>query len=808
MPSTHTVSLLLSIATPALHATLPPVWQETTIARPSTDTPASEITLERIMGDPEWIARSPERAYWSADSRRVYFERERAGDNESSRQLFELDLASGRSRAVPDAELSVVDARGGVLDADRSTKLFARHGDLFLLDLTTFEERPLTRTTASERPLGFVGANPLFERDGSWLVRDLTSGFERELADLRWADAPDDDEGEEGDYLERQQERLLDVVADRKAARDRARERSRTERELDPTRLQPIYMGDGWRESQSAVAPSGTHALLAVTRGNSRGGERDSMPVWITDSSWVEPRDVRAHVGFQDHDDTELRLVDLENRVVHTIALDDLPARGDDPLAFLDEPSEDGEAPEVDRGVSISRLSWSRDGAHAAAQVRSHDNKDRWIVVVDLEGAVRVVEHRRDEAWIGWSFNEQGWLDDGRLWFLSEASGWSQLYLWDPSDESLTRATEGDHEVSDVQLASDGRTLYFSANAAHPGQTEVWRLDTNGGTPEQLTRLGGLTTFDLSPDGRSLLLQSSFPLQPPELYVQAAEPSANPRQLTDTVEPAWSAMPWIPPRIVGVPSDHGRPIWTRVYLPPDEVALPEGERPLVMFVHGAGYLQNAHFGWSRYFREFMFHSLLAHRGYVVLDMDYRASSGYGRDWRTAIYRQMGTPELADYLDGLEYAVAKYGVDPAKVGIYGGSYGGFMALMALFKEPGTFAAGAALRPVTDWAHYNHGYTSNILNTPERDPEAFERSSPIEFAQNLEDALLICHGLVDDNVLAKDSIRLAQRLIELGKDDWELALYPNEPHGFVVPSSWRDEYARILELFEEHVRGVDR
>ncbi|MEO0651887.1 MAG: prolyl oligopeptidase family serine peptidase, partial [Planctomycetota bacterium] len=222
---------------------------------------------------------------------------------------------------------------------------------------------------------------------------------------------------------------------------------------------------------------------------------------------------------------------------------------------------------------------------------------------------------------------------------------------------------------------------------------------------------------------------------------------------------------------------------------------------------GAGYLQNAHYGWSRYYREFMFHSLLAHRGYVVLDMDYRASSGYGRDWRTAIYRQMGTPELEDYLDGLEHAVAEYGVDPAKVGIYGGSYGGFMSLMALFKAPGTFAAGAALRPVTDWAHYNHGYTANILNTPERDPEAFERSSPIEFAEALEDALLICHGLVDDNVLAKDSIRLAQRLMELGKDDWELALYPNEPHGFVEPHAWRDEYARILELFEEHVRGVE-
>jgi dipeptidyl aminopeptidase/acylaminoacyl peptidase len=162
----------------------------------------------------------------------------------------------------------------------------------------------------------------------------------------------------------------------------------------------------------------------------------------------------------------------------------------------------------------------------------------------------------------------------------------------------------------------------------------------------------------------------------------------------------------------------------------------------VVFVHGAGYLQNAHLGWSSYFREFMFHTLLTRRGYVVLDMDYRASRGYGRDWRTAIYRQMGTPELEDLQDGVAWLVDHHGVDPGRVGVYGGSYGGFMALMALFKDPDLFATGAALRPVTDWAHYNHPYTSNILNTPELDPEAYEASSPIEFAAGLEKPLLLC------------------------------------------------------------------
>jgi dipeptidyl aminopeptidase/acylaminoacyl peptidase len=136
-------------------------------------------------------------------------------------------------------------------------------------------------------------------------------------------------------------------------------------------------------------------------------------------------------------------------------------------------------------------------------------------------------------------------------------------------------------------------------------------------------------------------------------------------------------------------------------------------------------------------------------------------------------------------------------------MYGGSYGGFMTLMALFTTPDSFACGAALRSVTDWAHYNHGYTANILNTPETDSLAFAKSSPINFAKNLKNPLLMLHGMVDDNVQFQDIVRLSQRLIELEKDQWELAVYPVENHGFKERSSWLDEYKRIFKLFEQHL-----
>ena len=115
----------------------------------------------------------------------------------------------------------------------------------------------------------------------------------------------------------------------------------------------------------------------------------------------------------------------------------------------------------------------------------------------------------------------------------------------------------------------------------------------------------------------------------------------------------------------------------------------------------------------------------------------------------------------------------------------------------------FACGAAMRSVTDWAHYNHWYTSRILNLPQGDDEAYRRSSPIYFADGLQGHLLIAHGMYDTNVHFSDVVRLAQRLIELGKENWEMAVYPVENHGFVEPTSWVDEYRRIYELFERAI-----
>jgi dipeptidyl aminopeptidase/acylaminoacyl peptidase len=446
------------------------------------------------------------------------------------------------------------------------------------------------------------------------------------------------------------------------------------------------------------------------------------------------------------------------------------------------------------------------------AAARSADNKDRWLVTLDPEsGKTDIIDVLHDDAWVReaslGSASMEFLPDNRRISFLSERDGWMHLYTLDVSAPRAQprQITEGRFEIDAVDVSLDGRTFYITSNEEHPGERHLYAVAVEGGPRTRITTMTGSHDADVSPDGSMLGVVHSYSTRPPEVYVMPNRPGAEAKQITVSPTADWRSFKWIDPRLVTFKARDGATVWARLYRPEMAGAKPDPLRPGVVFVHGAGYLQNAHKYWSTYYREYMFHNLLASRGYVVLDVDYRASQGYGRDWRTAIYRHMGRKDLEDVVDGARYLVASQGVNAERLGVYGGSYGGFITLMAMFTTPDVFAAGAALRPVTDWAHYNHGYTSGILNVPQDDSEAFRRSSPIYFAEGLKGALLIAHGMEDTNVFFQDSVRLAQRLIELRKENWELAAYPVENHSFTEETSWADEYKRILKLFETHLRS---
>ncbi|MGX5731518.1 prolyl oligopeptidase family serine peptidase [Pseudoxanthomonas beigongshangi] len=765
---------------------------------------SAPLTIEQVMADPDWIGPPVERAWWSWDGRHVQYELKRPGS--LVRDTYTQAIGGGSAaERVGDAERGGLDAPNPQIDARGQRMVFVRNGDVFLRDLRSGALTQLTRSNDTEAQARFASDGGVIWRNGNDWYRWSPQTGVSQAAVLRAEKDPA--AAPKPDALREQQLRTLDTLSRDRALRDAARQQDAAWRKADGSRAPaPIYLGAEVTIADSAMSPDGRWLVVVTQAKGADEGQEGKMPMYVTESGYEEFQSVRTRVGRNEPVPQSLWLVDVAAGTVRPLTYDTLPGIAEDPVAALRKAAGKdplkGNRPVRVESESNPAIAWSDDGRQVAVQVHAVDNKDRWIATVDLANARLQPRHRlTDPAWINWNNNEFGWLPDGSLWLLSEQSGHSHLYTVQGSGKPRQR-TSGRWEATSPVPTADGSAFFFLCNRANPADYEICRLDLAGDAVTEVTALDGVERFALSPDDRRLLVAHSSAYVPTQLSVIDAAGST-PVALTDTRTPAFKAREWIQPEIVQVPSKHGAgQVWGKYYGP--KVMEPGKRYPIVMFVHGAGYLQNVHHRYPTYFREQMFHNLLVQRGYIVLDLDYRASEGYGRDWRTAIYRNMGHPELEDYLDGLDWLVETRQGDRDRAGIYGGSYGGFMTFMALFRKPGVFKAGAALRPVVDWTQYNHEYTASILNTPELDPQAYRTSSPIEYAAGLQDHLLIAHGMIDDNVFFRDSVVLTQKLIELHKDNWELAPYPLERHGFTRADSWLDEYKRVLKLFENNLK----
>jgi len=750
---------------------------------PAQTTKPFDFSIKNIMRGPELYGRQPTDVRWSADSKWIYFTWLEPGTDwrETPKQF--------RVRAVPGSKPE----RVSIQQVDSSGARFARsershngrftavefNGDLYINDLNAGTTRRLTQTVEAERSPQFSGNDRqiFFARSGNVYSIDLSSGFLRQLTDIRPGPAPVDSAKAQGQRgrLEQQQRDLFESVRDR----IRADSIARAERlQRDSLGLKPVYLQSGEQVSEFSISPAGG-SLLVTTRTPASGNRTTDIPQYVTRSGYTEELRVRTKVG------------DAEQK--GRIALITLPGAA---VTWL-KPF----ATDTTTGY-FNLLGWNDAGTRAVIYSYSGDNKTRFLQTVDPAGKIVTLQSARDSAWIGGPCSDcGGWYGQDRIWYVSEADGFSHLYTIGADGTGKQQLTSGRWEVRDVDLSTDGRWFDLLTNQVSPFEQHLYRMAVTGGPLEKITSKTGKHTAVVSPDGQFVADVYSYVNRPPDLFLLRNRPGAEMSQLTTSPSAEWLSFPWIVPELVMIPASDGAQVPAHIYKPSDMKAQSNGAA--VIFVHGAGYLHNVGNFWSEYPREYMFNQLLASKGYVVLDLDYRGSDGYGHDWRTAIYRHMGGRDLQDQVDASDYIGRNFRIGPERIGIYGGSYGGFITLMALFTEPKHFGAGAALRSVTDWAHYNQGYTSDILNLPQNDTLAYRQSSPIYFAEGLEDPLLMAHGMVDTNVHFQDIVRLTQRFVELGKTRWELAVYPVEDHAFVRPSSWADEYRRIFELFERYL-----
>ncbi|MDQ3292672.1 MAG: prolyl oligopeptidase family serine peptidase [Bacteroidota bacterium] len=756
----------------------------------------SQLTIERIMQGTGFTGTPPSNVSWAEDGQHIYFN---WNLEKAKKDSLYVVAATGKGiRKVTRQERENLPTQNGQYNRAFTQKVYEKEGDIYLYESKTKKSRQLTKTLEQETNPVFSGDEQqvIFTKNSNLFALHLTTSQLAQITNFIKGTKKVEEKNNQEKWLEQQQLALFDIV------KKRTEEKKLLEQEKQKKqRKQPKEIFTGEKEVDNAIlSPDGKFVTYNLVL-RPTNAEKTNVPNYVTTSGFTENIPARTKVGAP-LATSQMGLYDIEKDTTYQIYFKDIKGITDQP-AFLKKT----EKPQTPRPVIFYGPFWSDNGKNAVLVLRSVDNKDRWLVQFNPTSRnLKVLERQHDEAWIngpgiGNEAGDLGWLPDNEtIWFQSEETGFSHLYTINTRTNQKKALTKGKYEVSAVRLARDKKNWYFQANKVHPGELHFYRLPLIGGEPEQLTSGAGNHEVALSPDEKMLAIRYSYTNKPWELYVMPNRKGAKPFQVTHSLTEEFKAYPWRDPEITSFKARDGAEVFARIYRP--AAAISNG--PAVIFVHGAGYLQNAHKWWSQYFREYMFHNFLVDQGYTVMDIDYRGSAGYGRDVRTGIYQFMGGKDLTDQVDGAGYLVQKYGVNPKKIGIYGGSYGGFITLMAMFTQPDVFAAGAALRSVTDWAHYNHEYTSNILNVPFTDSIAYVKSSPIYHAAGLKGALLMCHGLIDTNVHFQDIIRLTQRLIELKKENWELAVYPVEDHAFTEPSSWTDEYKRIFKLFEANLK----
>ena len=479
-------------------------------------------------------------------------------------------------------------------------------------------------------------------------------------------------------------------------------------------------------------------------------------------------------------------------------------------------PAEGGKAVALSAGPWGARVwtqgsqpQWSSDSLHIAQIVIHPDFKREQVLVLDaVTGKAKALHEWKDAAWV--NEGALGWSPDGKtIFFTSDADGFQHLYTVPAAGGEARQITHGKWEIhkettlypQDPQWAGD--YIYYTSTEAATSERQFYRVKPDGSGKERLSDREGINVGVISNDGKSRAILQADLRHPLDLWVDG-------KQVTHRERSEFASYPWPETRFYSFASKTDKEtVAGKMLLPPGyRVEDKRRKWPSVFFIHGSGYATSVLKQWGSYqeFR-YVFNAYLANKGYVVFDIDYRGSSGYGRDWRTGVYLNMGGPDLEDVLGAVDYARSLGNIDMERLGIWGVSYGGFMTDMAMFRAPDVFRAGAAFAAVTDWENYNAFYTGQRLNRPQDNPEAYRRSSPITYAAMLKNPLLIVHGMVDDNVLFQDDVQLSEKLIHEGRQ-FQQAFYPEENHGFLRDDALADSFRRTAAFFDENLKAGAR
>jgi len=489
-------------------------------------------------------------------------------------------------------------------------------------------------------------------------------------------------------------------------------------------------------------------------------------------------------------------------------------------LFVADLSKSDGAPVQMDLGahtdIYLPRVNWFRDGKALSVQRQSRDQKTLSLLRMDAAtGQSTELLVEKSSTWV--NINDELTMLEKSPQFIwaSRRTGHTHLYLYN-NDGKLVRAlTEGNWDVVGegdraIRGVNDGAgRVFFMANAETPIERHLYSVSLSEGSAsrKKITQAAGWHAVTMSKDSRVFLDTFSNPDKPPSLTLRSWNGDALEVLVANEVKGDHPYVPYLAEHVATefgtLKSKDGQALHYQMLKPKKMEA---GKRyPVIVDVYGGPGVQRVRRAWGGYPRsnEGFFRQYLAQHGYVVSTLDNRGSGFRGEQFEAALYRKMGSVEVEDQVAGVQYLKTLPFVDPARIGVFGWSYGGYMALMCMMQAPGEFAAGVAGAPVTDWALYDTHYTERFMSTPRDNEAGYASGNVLTYADKLHSPLLVMHGMADDNVLFTHSTTLFKKLQDLNKP-FDMMTYPGSKHGMLrFASTGPHAYETVMRFFNAHL-----
>ncbi len=453
--------------------------------------------------------------------------------------------------------------------------------------------------------------------------------------------------------------------------------------------------------------------------------------------------------------------------------------------------------------VYLARVQWLPDG-RLLAQIENREQTELRLLHFEPQTSasetlgLNTLLTETNDVWIN-LHDMLTPLKDGRFVWASERTGFRHLYLHDSDGQLLRQLTDGPWMVDTLAGIDEARKLvYFTATLEHPTEQHLYVVPLEGREPRRLTHEPGMHAVTLDHARRRFIDVHSAPETPPTVTLRSLEDGALLRVVHDTPDPRIAVLGLSAPQIVAFQNGNGDTLYGALYFPPAEYG--PGPYPVIVSVYGGPHAQRVTRNWA--VTVDMRAQYLSGLGYLVLKVDNRGSARRGLAFEGALKHNMGDVEVQDQVDGVKWLVGQGLADPARVGIYGWSYGGYMAAMCLTRAPETFKVAVAGAPVTHWDGYDTHYTERYMGTPQSNPEGYAASNVMAHVDKMQGKLLLVHGLIDENVHFRHTARLINALIRARKP-YELLLFPNERH---TPRSLADRIymeERVRDFFRENL-----